>query len=278
MKIGIVGIGFVGNALLNGINNNVEVMKIDPKLGTSIKNLSSFDPEITFICVPTPMNNDGSQDISVVYDVIDQLNLYKINSIIVLKSTVLPSHINSIEDKCTKFIYNPEFLTENNADEDFINSPLIIFGGQNKYAKTLSSFYKKYTKCIQNNHLFMDSISASLIKYSINSFLSTKVIFFNQLHEIFNASNTFEQWKVFTEAISRDPRIGSSHMDVPGHDGRFGFGGACFPKDTNAFYNYSKDIKKPFSLLNEVIKINNSLRSLYNDETEREQDQNIKFE
>ena len=66
-------------------------------------------------------------------------------------------------------------------------------------------------------------------------------------------------------------------MEVPGPDGRLGFGGACFPKDTNALVEYSKSVDANFQLLEKIIIINNSLRSIYNDLTNREQDQNIKF-
>ena len=65
MKIGIVGYGFVGKALANGLKDNVEISLIDPKLNTDIKNLAAFNPEIIFICVPTPMNDDGTQDITI---------------------------------------------------------------------------------------------------------------------------------------------------------------------------------------------------------------------
>ena len=74
-----------------------------------------------------------------------------------------------------------------------------------------------------------------------------------------------------------DKRIGDSHMQVPGPDGRKGFGGACFPKDTEAFYSYSKKISSEFSLLKKTISINKKIRSLYNSPTERESEQNISF-
>ena len=63
MKIGIIGYGFVGKALANGLNDDVEIVKIDPKLNTSSKDLIGFNPDIIFVCLPTPMMDDGSQDI-----------------------------------------------------------------------------------------------------------------------------------------------------------------------------------------------------------------------
>ena len=277
MKIAIIGMGFVGNALLNALNEDVKIAKIDPRLNTSVEDLLDFGPEITFISVPTPMANE-LQDLSILEEVTEQIESIDLDSLLVLKSTVLPNAISDLEKRFKRFIYNPEFLTEKNADNDFIRSPFILFGGSDKESKILSSFYKKHTKCETENHLFVDAISASLIKYSINTYLATKVVFFNQLFDIFSASGSHEDWKTFTDAISNDKRIGSSHMMVPGHDGRKGFGGACFPKDSYALYKYSKLLNVEFSLLKNVIDINNKIRLSYNDLSEREKNQNIDYD
>ena len=141
----------------------------------------------------------------------------------------------------------------------------------------LSNFYKNHTKCINKNHIFVDLVSAALIKYTINSFLATKVIFFNEIKKIFDKSNTGDSWKNFIDALSSDNRIGNSHMQVPGPDGREGFGGACFPKDTSALLDYSKEINSNFDLLEKVISLNNKIRAEYNKPTERELEQNIGF-
>ena len=76
--------------------------------------------------------------------------------------------------------------------------------------------------------------------------------------------------------ISKDTRIGNSHMSVPGHDGKYGFGGACLPKDSNALYKYSNQKGTKLSLLKKAIDINNKIRKKYKTDT-REKEQNIKF-
>ncbi len=279
MKVGIVGYGFVGKALCNGIKDEVDLCIIDPKRNTSIKDLKSFNPDFIFICVPTPMLNDGSQDISIVNNVITEINIFNKNAVIVLKSTVLPSHVKSILEKSKSLILNPEFLREASAEEDFINSSLILFGGDSDNCLKLSDFYKNHTKCKNKNHtLVNDALSASLIKYTINSFLATKVIFFNELKNIFDNSKMNDTWENFTSALSLDSRIGDSHMQVPGPDGREGFGGPCFPKDTKALLKYSNEIGAEFRLLNEVINANNIIRSKYNELTSREAEQNINYD
>ncbi len=277
MKVAIIGMGFVGNSLRNGLKDTVKVKEIDPKLGTSINEVKHFSPEIIFICVPTPMSEDKAQDISIIESVVDEINDLKISPLVVLKSTLLPNYVKELEKKISRFTYNPEFLREKHADEDFINSQLIVFGGNQCEAKYLSRFYKDHTKCICKDHIFTDSLSASFIKYTINAFLAVKVIFFNELKELYDASGAGEDWENFTKYLSIDKRIGESHMQVPGHDGRLGFGGACLPKDSDALVRYANQIEKQLNLLNNAIKLNNDIRSSYNKETDRELEQNIRF-
>ena len=278
MKVAIIGYGFVGKALKKGLAKNVEVSKIDPILGTTINSLKNFNPNFTFICLPTPMKNDGSQNIEILKSVITELSNLELETQIVIKSTILPSNIKKIIEIDNCIILNPEFLREKHAEEDFINSNLIVFGGDHKKCQSLSNFYKKYTKCLSKDHVFTDVFSASLIKYSINSFLASKVIFFNQLKEVLDQSDATISWDDFTKILSKDSRIGHSHMDVPGNDNRFGYGGACFPKDTAALYEYSRDINAEFTLLKKVISVNNFIRAKYNVRTEREIEQNINFD
>ena len=276
MKVGIVGMGFVGSALESGLKESVNTLKIDPKLNTKVFDLVAFNPEFIFICVPTPLNDNGSQDIRILKSVMRELNENKISSIIVIKSTVAPDKLCSLNESYD-FVYNPEFLREKTAQKDFINGDLVLFGGKRDLCITVSDFFKEYTLCKNKEHFITDIATASLVKYSINSYLASKVVFFNQLNEIFKASTSKETWENFITFISSDKRIGFSHMSVPGHDGRNGFGGACFPKDTLEFLEYSTRIDREFSILKESIKINDKIRSVYNDPTEREAEQNISF-
>lgn len=277
MKIAIIGYGFVGKALSCGFNNKVYQKIIDPKLNSDITELDKFDPEVIFICVPTPMSDDGSQDISIVRSVINEINNLSIRPIIVLKSTVLPNYILEIEKTYPKFVYNPEFLREKHANEDFVNADLIVFGGKKENTSQIAKIYSEFTNCVSRDYIHTDIQAASFIKYSINSFLAMKVIFFNELKVLYDVLGVNENWKNFIDFISRDTRLGKSHMYVPGHDGRKGFGGACLPKDSNALLKFSEMNDKPLTLLKKAININNEIRSQYNNKTEREIDQNIKY-
>ena len=176
------------------------------------------------------------------------------------------------------YIYNPEFLREKHAEEDFINSSMIILGGSKNNQEKVKNLYENHSICKTKNYVLTDKITASLIKYSINSFLASKVIFFNELRELFNSSGTEEDWDFFINVLGMDKRIGNSHMNVPGHDGRLGFGGACFTKDTAALIKYSQSLEKELTLLKKAIEINNNIRSKYDQIDQREKDQNVNYE
>lgn len=277
LRLAIVGHGFVGKAMDIGFNQNVEKLIVDPKLGNSICDLKDFKPEIVFICVPTPMDSDGSQDSSILISVVNQINKTYPSTIKVIKSTVIPSILNDLNKEDKKIIYNPEFLREKNANEDFINSELIVFGGDRELSKIVSNAYLKHSSCKTKQHYFTDIQTASLIKYSINSYLASKVIFFNGINSIFESMHVSDSWEKVIDIISKDPRIGTSHMNVPGHDGKKGFGGACFPKDSLAFAKYAKNINEDFKVLETTIKVNNNLRKQYSKLDPREVEQNISF-
>ena len=276
-KIGIIGKGFVGTAVDYGFNKDVTKFIVDPRLGTSINELKDFDPEFIFVCVPTPMNDDGTQDDTIIITVFNEISTLFSNATLIIKSTVLPDSLTKLSMIYKKCVYNPEFLREKTAEEDFINSENLILGGMDSDIENVASLYANHTECKIKNVYKTDLISASLVKYSINTFLASKVIFFNQLYSIFENSNSKESWKNFIKMVASDSRIGDSHMSVPGHDGRLGFGGACFPKDSSALLKLSNSFDSEFTLLKEVIRVNNEIRMQYNDLDEREKEQGVYY-
>mgnify|MGYP001316789065 CR=1 FL=1 len=278
LKLGIVGHGFVGKATDWGFNKRVSKLIIDPLLNTTIKDLKDFAPEIVFICVPTPMSDDGSQDSSIIESVVMELALVCPNAIKVVKSTVLPSLLDELSNLDPNLIYNPEFLREKYANFDFINSDMIIFGGDRNISSKVSEAYLNNSRCKTKEHIFTDLKTASLIKYSINSFLASKVLFFNELHSLFEKLDVKDSWESIIDIISRDKRIGNTHMNVPGHDGKKGFGGACFPKDSLALIKYALSEGVDLNTLLTVVKTNNVIRAKYNQLDSRESEQNISFE
>jgi UDPglucose 6-dehydrogenase len=278
VKVGIVGYGFVGKATAKGFSKNTELFVVDPLLGTNLSDLKEFMPEFIFLCLPTPMKKDGSQDFTSVKEVFMEMLSNKVSSTIILKSTVTPSNIKTVDNLFEDYIYNPEFLREKHAEEDFINSSMIILGGSKDNQEKVRNLYENHSICETKNYVLTDKITASLIKYSINSFLASKVIFFNQLKDLFDSSGAKEDWDFFINVLDMDKRIGNSHMNVPGHDGRLGFGGACFTKDTAALLKYAESLNQEFTLLKKAVKINNNIRSKYDHVDQREKDQNVNYE
>ena len=120
-KISIIGYGFVGKATDYGFSKNVEKLLIDPLLGTSIEEIEAFKPDLIFICLPTPMNDDGTQDSSLIIKTLSELDHYKLTCPIVIKSTVLPDILEKSKEILRNIVYNPEFLREKHAEDDFIN-------------------------------------------------------------------------------------------------------------------------------------------------------------
>ncbi len=277
IKIGIIGHGFVGKATANGFKKDVEKAIIDPKNKTKVSDLKDFNPDICFICVPTPMSKEGSIDSSIVESVVKEIKQNCPKTLTVIKSTVIPKVLTELEKINKNIIYNPEFLREKHADYDFKNSPMLIFGGMKNKAKLVSEIFKKHSKCKTKKHIFLDLKSASLVKYAINNYLATKVVFFNELWTTFNTMELKDNWKKITDTIALDSRVGNSHMDVPGHDGKLGFGGACFPKDIAAFISFSNDIGSNSELLKSAGRINNKIRKQYEELDEREKEQNVTY-
>jgi UDPglucose 6-dehydrogenase len=131
--------------------------------------------------------------------------------------------------------------------------------------------YEKFSLCQVAPVFNMSLEEASLVKYGINSYLAAKVLWFNEFYDVVqkNGSN----YRSVINALSNDPRIGNSHTQVPGFDGRRGFGGACFPKDTKALAAYSGGTMKTLAA---VIEKNNTYREAYELDA-REKEQNVNF-
>ena len=142
-----------------------------------------------------------------------------------------------------------------------------------KYFYPVSDAYLRHSRCKTKEHIFTDLMTASFIKYSINTFLASKVIFFNELHSIYEKLNVNDSWESVINIISKDSRIGDSHMNVPGHDGRKGFGGACFPKDSLALIKFAGNLNINLSSLITTVKTNNKIRSKYDGLDSRESEQ-----
>jgi UDPglucose 6-dehydrogenase len=144
------------------------------------------------------------------------------------------------------------------AKEDYLAGEFSIIGGDEEFCeKAFTIIEKSQTKI--NNKLFCSIQEAAMIKYTINSFLATKVIFMNQIKQV--CTKIDADYNKIVDGIKFDERLGTSHFSAPGPDGKYGFGGACFPKDTKALSYMSKSLDEPFTLLDKAIEINNKIRN-----------------
>lgn len=276
LKIGIIGYGFVGQAVqYSFMTQNVETFIVDPKYNdNTLDDLVEWNPGLIFVCLPTPSNNDGSIDASLVRDTVKNLKS-RLNTFIIIKSTITPKIVSEITSQEFNIAYVPEFLSEGNAKFDMVNSDFMVIGTNFDTAyDQVIDYYEKYSMCKKGiNYINVTPTEASFVKYTINTFLAMKTAYFNELYSLADAADV--NYQNILKGVLADSRIGSSHTKIPGPDGKFGFGGACFPKDLNAFIDYS-DNKSKLTILKGVRTSNNRIRSQYETD-DREKANNIKF-
>ena len=258
--IGIIGQGFVGNAVYQKFKRYEKVLTYDLDKN---KCNSTFDElqqksKIIFVCLPTPMNTDGSCNLKIVENVLDKLNKVpkfnnnpifdnSYNYIVIIKSTVVPGTTKKWNEKYKELsiVFNPEFLTEANAINDYENQSRIILGGKRP---TTTKLKPLFAKIFPRAHIIKtDSTHAEMVKYITNTFLSVKVSYANQIQKLCEAINI--DYDKVIEYATYDERIGQSHWSVPGPDGKFGYGGSCFPKDIQALIYLAKQKGVDVSML-----------------------------
>lgn len=236
--IGIVGNGFVGQAtrLLETDNQKFLIYDVDSSkcvpVGLTLEGM--LNCKIIFICVPTPMNPDGSCCTSIVEKVINNLREINFKNHIVVRSTVTPGFSQK-----HKVNFMPEFLTEKNWADDVYNCENWIIGKYDLNTDYLQDLLNRamYDNKIKYNKLITVSpMEGEMIKYVRNTFLATKISFFNEIEEL--CRKNYLNYNLIKNNVSLDTRIGNSHMDVPGYDGKRGFGGTCLPKDLNSLRHF----------------------------------------
>lgn len=256
--IGIVGLGFVGTALFEGMKHAFNIIGYDKAKGlacwkdgmnghvltglSGIEYLVKYVDGPIFVCVPTPMNPDGSCNTSIVEGVIKELSdelkkLSREGLTIAIKSTIPPGttlRLNSVFNN-VYIVFNPEFLTERASVSDFKNQDRIIIGGPHEGTSVLKQLYETSYPNVPVTKT--SSTIAEMVKYMTNCFLAVKVSFANEMKLLCDKLDT--DYDKVVEYATKDKRLGNSHWSVPGPDGKDGWGGSCFPKDLNALMHLS---------------------------------------
>lgn len=265
--IGIIGQGFVGNAVRMGMQHVYNVLTYD-KSPDKYSNVTGIEElikqnEVVFLCVPTPMKRSGKCDLSIINNALQEINQCCISLnkqiIIVIKSTIPPGttdHLDSLYSHCN-IVFNPEFLTEANSIEDYKNQNRIVIGGKRPYTSVVRRIFAKAFPKVPI--IKTSATIAETIKYVTNIFLATKVAFANEIFQVCEALDI--DYDKVIEYAKYDVRLGQTHWDVPGPDGDFGYGGHCFPKDIAALKTLMNSLNVDSTIIDAVINKNNVVRT-----------------
>ena len=266
-RIGLIGIGFVGTALEYGFSAQtgcdaiIKSYDLNPSKCINSLEETVNESDFIFVSVPTPSAEDGSMYLGILEDALE--NIQRVNkrtdNIILIRSTIVPGTTNYLASKFKKlnFVFNPEFLTERSAKFDFINQSRFILGGRKRNTARVAELFRwrfgDSIPCIETTWE-----TAEFIKYMNNCYFATKVSFMNEMYQI--ADECGIDWDMAVEGFVRDGRIGHSHLSVPGPDGKFGFGGSCFPKDIQAMIAFGEELDVNMSTLKGVWSTNLEVR------------------
>jgi len=268
--IGIVGQGFVGSAVNAGMSKYFNVETYD-KYKDECSSVSGFEhlsqvSDVIFVCLPTPMCEDGSCHLGILNDVLIELNdiaslsdkHVQYCSTFVVKSTIPPGTTQNWNNTLSHIdiVFNPEFLTEANAVDDYKNQNRIVIGGPRDATTIVKQVFKR---AFPNVPVIKTSSSmAEMVKYTTNCFLATKVSFANEMYQICEKLDL--DYDKLIEYATNDDRLGYSHWNVPGPDGDFGYGGHCFPKDLSSLIHQATELGINPILLQAVADKNNDVR------------------
>ena len=255
-KLGVIGHGYVGESQSFAFSPSFDVRVYDKDSLKSTHSLNEvLDSDFIFVCLPTPMKKDGSQDLSFIESF---FKTAKVGPIYIIKSTIVPGTTNLLNEKFKnlKIVFSPEFLTERTAKLDILTQTRIILGGD----KDLTSKVRKiYDIRFKNKTVIeTDSLTAEYIKYMNNTFFASKVSIMNEFYRL--ANHLGVDWETALYGFVSDQRVGDSHLNVPGPDGKLGFGGTCFPKDINAFISFAKKNNINMNVLEAAWKTNLEVR------------------
>lgn len=260
--VGVVGMGVVGKSIFKGMAQTHQVFGHDLNPLFSINSLSDVSGcDFIFLCLPTPSLSDGSANISSIHNAIEEIiqkKQYRKSSVFVLKSTVPMGTTTNIEKKYSiNIVHCPEFLSSKTAEIDFITTTRVIIGSNlDSNSNIVSELFLSRFPGI--NIIKVTPEESEFIKYFLNCFYATKITFFNEMRLL--ADNINLNWENIISGVLSSGWVEKMHTQVPGPDGAFGFGGACFPKDTKALSYIFKQNNIEDLVLSSVIEQNKKIR------------------
>jgi UDPglucose 6-dehydrogenase len=268
-NVGIIGRGLVGSALLSHLKKIFSVSSYD--LSDTVDMNLGYQrvvekSNIIYLCVPTPSDKHGKCDTLHVDNACKLINYYSKRvskfTVVLIKSTMSPHTTQRLQEKYNHcvLVCNPEFLTERTAVEDVKNTTKHLLGIPDPSMKHLLSDYHSMA-WPDSDCIYTDPTTAEMIKTTTNSFFSAKITFANIIYDICNSLG-IDYNKMIEVMQEADPRVGDIHWQVPGHDGKRGFGGKCLPKELSSMISIAKQNNINSSPLEAVENYNELVRDL----------------
>ncbi|HEK9101270.1 UDP-glucose/GDP-mannose dehydrogenase family protein [Bacillus pfraonensis] len=218
--------------------------------------------DFIFVAVGTPSLTDGTADLTYIRNSCYEIGIYTNSDVIIITKSTVPVGTNNqmkewIQEKLQgrhiiHIVSNPEFLREGSGIHDFFHGDRIVIGAETK--EIAQKVKKLYSKLLIETFV-TDIRSAEMIKYASNAFLATKISFINEISNICEkvGADVLE----VAGGMGMDQRIGSQFLQAG-----IGYGGSCFPKDTNALVQIAGNVAHDFRLLKAVIEVNNKQQML----------------
>jgi UDPglucose 6-dehydrogenase len=254
-KVGIAGVGMVGGALKKYFENkpNYDLYLYDRKFG-SLEDLEKAD--YIYLCLPTPYVPGIGCDTRIVRDLIDHFDESKV---FIIKSTVIPGTTDDIQSEYPqhKILFNPEFLTEETADQDMRFPDSQILGFTNESFNVTRDVLQQLP--LASHERIVPAKIAEFIKYAKNTWFSVKVAKNNEMYDLCKKFGLSEEdWEMVVDGIAADRRIGRTHLKIMHRDKR-GYHGKCLPKDTKALLDFAEKLDIKMSILSNADKYNDDL-------------------
>tara|TARA_R110001583_G_scaffold39728_2_gene127136 strand:+ start:639 stop:1430 length:792 start_codon:yes stop_codon:yes gene_type:complete len=254
MKIGIIGVGIIGGACKYGFEKlGHKVICHDIALDTSIEDV--LDTQITYICVPTPSDEDGSCNTSIVESVVHELHTLGYSGIVAIKSTVKPTTTEKlIKETGMEICFVPEFLRERCSISDFTeNHDLLAIGS---HSQTTYEMVKLCHGSYPKSHSHLTPTEAELLKYYSNVINALKVVFANEMYEI--CKTVGADYTKVKETFIKRGTTKDLYLDV--NDNFRGYAGMCLPKDTKALDSFVKELGLDLKLFETMESENNKFK------------------
>jgi len=264
MKIGICGLGFVGNAINEFFKKTSHLLYVYDKY----KNIGSINDmvitDMVYLCLPTLYSEElSTYDMSEIDNTIMLLNDNNYKGIIIIKSTILPTYTQSTNNiyPALNIVHNPEFLSARTAIEDFENQKHIIIGYTFQSFPIINIIIDFYSLLFPQSKISsVDSKTSALTKMACNSFYASKIQYFTEIYLLCEKLDI--KYNTVIDLMLLNNWINPMHTSIPGPDNIISFGGACLPKDIRALNQLMVVNSVENKVIAAVIEENTDMRKL----------------